>query len=407
MKKLYSPSNSILVAMLIAFVCLFNTAQAQRCGLGQQDKEPGFKPILPQVPHNAPFGWRTNAGIAYVPLQFHIICSTGSNANWYLDTSLINQAVDTVNIAFKAADIQFCKNGVDIIYDDTYANLDHYSIYNHYKDIYTDTGVIHVYIPEGFGTQMIAGYAFQGGASSSGGLSGKYAYAGSGNAIALGGWILPYSPQDKWVLAHELGHYFGLGHTSNYTYNGQELCDGSNCDTTADYCCDTPPEYGDVYVDANCQLIPALNTTRDANGTLLQPDPRNIMSASTYSMPCRMYFTPDQIGRIRYFKSHYLNHLICNGTTAAYTVSRQSFAVNIYPNPATALQTISINTPAPGELSITIEDMTGKMLQKVYNGAIATGNTGLQLDLSSLTPGVYLVKLAYNNVVTYRKIIKE
>jgi len=406
MNEIYRP-RSMSFILLLTFFCLFHTvAYSQSCSVDHEDQKPGYKRLTPQIPLDGEtMEWRTSA-IAYVPLQFHIICSTANSNNWYLDSDLIRGAIDTVNVAFAPANIQFCKQNVDIIYNDTFANLDYNSIYARYKTVYTDTDVIHVYIPERFGTLMVAGYSFQGGGSSSGGANGKYVYGGTGNAITIGGWILPYSIQDKWIFAHELGHYFGLRHPSDFTYNGFELCNGSNCDTVADYCCDTPPEYSNIYVDVNCQLIPSLNTDVDANGTLLHPDPFNIMSSSGYSQTCRQYFTAEQIARLRYFKTHYLNHLVCNGTTAVYTVHHESFSLNIFPNPAVSAQMLSISTPVTEQCSVVIEDVTGKVVSNVYNGQIA-GKTELHIDLAPLAPGIYFVKLLHDNEIVYRKIIKE
>lgn len=88
------------------------------------------------------------------------------------------------------------------------------------------------------------------------------------------------------IIAHQLGHYFGLLHT--WTGSGAELVDGSNCTTAGDFICDTPADPYDPFVDEppflgmgreDCLFIyPAT----DANGEYYRPDVGNIMSAYQY-----------------------------------------------------------------------------------------------------------------------------
>ena len=99
------------------------------------------------------------------------------------------------------------------------------------------------------------------------------------------------------TLAHELGHVFGLPHT--FEGNGDELVDGSNCETAGDGICDTPadPYDPDVVEDGpnpynnGCEFIYPVT---DANGQFYQPDMGNIMSY----YPCMCGFTRGQYLRM-------------------------------------------------------------------------------------------------------------
>lgn len=80
-------------------------------------------------------------------------------------------------------------------------------------------------------------------------------------------------------IPHEMGHYFGLFHTFE---SGDELVDGSNCDTSGDFICDTPADPGDpdtnppeTLINTQCRFIAPLT---DANGEFFDPDVGNIMS---------------------------------------------------------------------------------------------------------------------------------
>ncbi len=97
------------------------------------------------------------------------------------------------------------------------------------------------------------------------------------------------------VLTHELGHFFGLLHP----YNGwdtepweikthgsptqkqsprgipTELVDGSNCEESGDFLCDTPPDYFFAFRWNNCQYD---GKTQDPNGMSVDPEELDFMA---------------------------------------------------------------------------------------------------------------------------------
>jgi hypothetical protein len=95
------------------------------------------------------------------------------------------------------------------------------------------------------------------------------------------------------TLPHEIGHVLGLLHTHE---SGNELVDGSNCQTAGDLVCDTPADpilrYSNV--DSSCRYY---GNARDVNGQLYRPDTKNIMSYSRKE--CRTALTPGQFRRVR------------------------------------------------------------------------------------------------------------
>ncbi|MEM1216040.1 MAG: zinc-dependent metalloprotease, partial [Bacteroidota bacterium] len=122
---------------------------------------------------------------------------------------------------------------------------------------------------------------------------------------------------DKYYLAHELGHMFGLLSTyqgwpiafyfpgnppefydvtgtepaSATTPNGQpaELADGSNCTTTGDRICDTPPDYRFSNYFQNCEQNVII---LDANSDTIPWRPGNIMG-NFENCPLTDYFFSD------------------------------------------------------------------------------------------------------------------
>jgi len=98
------------------------------------------------------------------------------------------------------------------------------------------------------------------------------------------------------TLAHELGHYFGLLHTHE-TSNGDELVDGSNCETAGDGICDTPAD--PFVLGAPITWTDPMDPCRfvfrgvDANGQFYTPHTANVMSY--YPSGCNCGFTYDQL----------------------------------------------------------------------------------------------------------------
>lgn len=101
------------------------------------------------------------------------------------------------------------------------------------------------------------------------------------------------------ILAHEMGHCFGLYHTfetfgntknENVARNG----DCKNCTTHGDVLCDTPADYNGP-VNSACVFT---GTAVDACGALYTPLTSNIMSYYNF---CSDTFTGEQNSRMKYF----------------------------------------------------------------------------------------------------------
>jgi hypothetical protein len=88
------------------------------------------------------------------------------------------------------------------------------------------------------------------------------------------------------------------------------------------------------------------------------------------------------------------------------TLSSENFELNnvfVYPNPSKGIFNISLGNLQP--TGIEVYDLTGK---KVYaKNEIAISNFETKIDLSSVTQGIYFVKIIDNNQSTVKRIIKE
>ncbi len=98
------------------------------------------------------------------------------------------------------------------------------------------------------------------------------------------------------VLAHEIGHFFGLYHT-HASLHGFELVNGSNCTEAGDMICDTPadPNLGAIGL-SGCSFVA---NVVDSNGDRYVPDPANIMSYSPAR--CQSKFTQGQSDLMNFY----------------------------------------------------------------------------------------------------------
>jgi len=98
--------------------------------------------------------------------------------------------------------------------------------------------------------------------------------------------------------AHEMGHMLSLPHTfygwedsTNIPVSERENVSGSNCTSTGDYICDTPPDYISYRWTCGANGFSA-NSFTDPEGTTFKVDGTNFMSYSNDG--CMLKFTPNQ-----------------------------------------------------------------------------------------------------------------
>jgi Metallo-peptidase family M12B Reprolysin-like len=102
-------------------------------------------------------------------------------------------------------------------------------------------------------------------------------------ALAVGESDIKNRPS---ILAHEMGHCFGLYHTHEIAF-GVEQINGSNSTSAGDKISDTAADPDLSYSVSNCQYT---------GSALYTPDPRNVMSYSNPS--CLDRFSPFQVNAI-------------------------------------------------------------------------------------------------------------
>jgi len=73
--------------------------------------------------------------------------------------------------------------------------------------------------------------------------------------------------------------------------------------------------------------------------------------------------------------------------------SAEFSALNLYPNPANDVATISFNLEKTSVVNAEVYSITGKKILNVYTGTLAKGKNTLAINTAELTQGVYFVRI--------------
>ncbi|BAO74294.1 T9SS type A sorting domain-containing protein [Winogradskyella sp. PG-2] len=322
---------------------------------------------------------RSSTALTSVPIKAHIVRQT--NGTGGLTTIELDDAIATMNSIYVDAGLEFylCDT-INYIDDDNfyaYETNDESALFaaNSVADI------MNIYFTDNIVSS-----------SSGGGLCGYARFPGG--AITENILMANSCATNGSTLAHEVGHFFALTHThggSNSTTT-EELVNGSNCDTTGDFICDTPADpqlsYGNV--NGACEYIDPF--TQDANGQTYVPDPQNLMSYSRKE--CRTLFSPQQLARINSIYHLSRNNITCSTFGADFVADETvSCGANLTVNfTDTSAGATSWSWDVDGD---DIEDYTTQNITHTYN---AIGDYDVALTISDGTTSVTKVKPQYIDV---------
>lgn len=203
----------------------------------------------------------------------------------YLSEAQIQTAIDTLNVYFSPICMRFELCQINIIENFQYAAPKNTNEWAQMKMKYQQNNRINIFfvgdipwVPYECGYADLGGLAFP-----------------QRDAIMVKTGCAVISPK---TVSHEMGHFFGLLDTNERRMGGTELVDGSDCESTGDFICDTPADPyipGDIlygkYLDVNIPCRFVFKET-DANGQFYMPDIGNFMNL--YPDICKCGFTNQQ-----------------------------------------------------------------------------------------------------------------
>jgi hypothetical protein len=95
------------------------------------------------------------------------------------------------------------------------------------------------------------------------------------------------------------------------------------------------------------------------------------------------------------------------GGVMTASLDAQHSALRIAPNPFSGTTTISFSLPKPGNASLRLYDVTGKLVNTLASGYHNAGTSSFIVPRSSLSSGIYMLKLESGGFTTTNKIIIE
>ena len=97
--------------------------------------------------------------------------------------------------------------------------------------------------------------------------------------------------------------------------------------------------------------------------------------------------------------------IICNPTNSVNNISKNPSLFTVYPNPATTELTIELTTQEIENASMFLLDLSGKIVRN--QTTTVSGTSTSTMDISSLSAGVYVLKITTANGSITKKVVKK
>lgn len=79
----------------------------------------------------------------------------------------------------------------------------------------------------------------------------------------------------------------------------------------------------------------------------------------------------------------------------------------VYPNPASTITNVSLNTETVKDIEIEVLDMIGKKVMTIYQGETSIGTNNYSVNTSNISKGVYFINIRSENNLISKKLILE
>ena len=94
-------------------------------------------------------------------------------------------------------------------------------------------------------------------------------------------------------------------------------------------------------------------------------------------------------------------------TSGIAAQKKNDFMANVYPSPTNQQNIIQITSTQFDIISISLFDLTGRLISLVYRGEIAEGTNNIAIDVGALSPGMYFYEVKSPNFKEALKFIKQ
>ncbi|MBE0663861.1 MAG: T9SS type A sorting domain-containing protein [Bacteroidales bacterium] len=167
----------------------------------------------------------------------------------------------------------------------------------------------------------------------------------------------------------------------------------------------------DDYANTPCNIIQVWANTNGLINTRRFSNPAiHMMDYGSNGMPKVVvigadrkvyYIADDQVDHNKLIEG--IDQAIESLTTAVPQLNPDQKVLNIYPNPVNDETIVSIRLDAPGEIALSVLNMTGQEKSILFQGMAHHKDISLNADLLGLMPGIYLLQLRFDNNTFVRK----
>ena len=118
-----------------------------------------------------------------------------------------------------------------------------------------------------------------------------------------------------------------------------------------------------------------------------------VTTAGTYNYLCTFHY---QMGMVGQFTAE---------LSSGISDNIAGVSLNLFANPINSQLQVYLRSAKAGEMTIVLNDITGREIKMLASGNQSAGEHHLQYNLADLPKGMYLLKLTLGNDVLVRKII--
>ena len=256
------------------------------------DEKGNSKKLCKDIEHNRELGKLLERKKRLIPLRIGFVQQDTSTVG--VSKDIVQNAINNLNRSFVKTNLLFYVERIDVICSKIKLeelSQDGYKLYNAFSQAYDMPNIISIFVFD-FDEE----FCRVDGNAVSCGRTGGFSYVLSDKTSNI--VVSKFDLSEIKVMAHEMGHFWGLYHTFEEFQFGKDDFDESNCHMTGDLICDTPPDPGPIYeIYVNYTACELMNF-EDNKGNVYKPLIDNIMS---YYKPCYLKeytFTDDQVNVI-------------------------------------------------------------------------------------------------------------
>lgn len=256
------------------------------------DEKGNTKRLCKEIEHNRALGRVLEGKKQLIPLRIGFVQRDTSETE--VTKELVQNAVNNLNKSFVKTNLLFYVDRIDVICSEIKLeelSQNGYKVYDAFSKAYDLPNTISIFVFD-FDEE----FCRVDGNSVSCGRTGGFSYVLSDKTSNI--VLSKFDLSEIKVIAHEMGHFWGLYHTFEEFQFGKDNFDHSQCHLVGDLVCDTPPDPGPIYeIYVNYTACELMNFV-DIDGNKYKPLIQNFMS---YYKPCYLQeysFTDDQVNVI-------------------------------------------------------------------------------------------------------------